>query len=51
MYLARPPVPQVTTCCFDKTGTLTSDHMRLEGVAGAKGGLLVNGMESMPCCD
>lgn len=29
---------QVTTCCFDKTGTLTSDHMRLEGVAGAAGG-------------
>lgn len=51
MYLTCPPVPQVTTCCFDKTGTLTSDHMKLEGVAGAAGGLLVCAGESMPCRD
>ena len=30
-----PMAGKVTTCCFDKTGTLTSDHMELEGVAGA----------------
>ncbi|GAB4817890.1 hypothetical protein N2152v2_004936 [Parachlorella kessleri] len=32
-----PLAGKVTTCCFDKTGTLTSDHMVLEGVAGAEG--------------
>ena len=41
---------QVTTCCFDKTGTLTSDHMVLEGVAGAEGqeGALVAEVTTLP---
>ena len=45
-----PASMQVTTCCFDKTGTLTSDHMVLEGVAGAEGqeGALVADVKTLP---
>jgi P-type E1-E2 ATPase len=51
VYRPACPFPeQVTTCCFDKTGTLTSDHMVLEGVAGAEGqeGALVADVKTLP---
>lgn len=51
MCFPHPPLLlQLTTCCFDKTGTLTSDHMELEGVAGAAGheGSLVADVKSLP---
>lgn len=47
---ALASAPQLTTCCFDKTGTLTSDHMQLEGVAGAAGheDKLVSDVKTLP---